>query len=398
MKTYDWIVIGNGLAGAALSYELARQAATVLLIDRTLEPASATRFSYGGIPYWSGTTDLMRQLCREGIERHRQFSEELEAETQFRELDLLLTVSPEQDPAAIARQYQKFEIAPQRLTPAEAHALEPQLNPEAIAGALTVKHGHVEPMALVAAYNQAFRRLGGDRLIAEVTGLVRIGDRVTGITTPQQAYAAANVVVAAGALSRQLLQKVGIIVPLYFTQAELIETPAVDFSIRSLIMPAGLRRFELESQASQPEAAALWQEPEHQLAAPVLDAGVIQFLDGRLCIGQISRLLTSPQPSVDAAASEAQLRTAITPLLPVLEGVPGRWHQCLVSFSSDGLPLAGPVPGLEGLQVFAGFSSPFAILPPTATRLANWLMGENDELIEQMQMSRFESGLQVAVS
>ncbi|NJM85450.1 MAG: FAD-binding oxidoreductase, partial [Leptolyngbyaceae cyanobacterium RM2_2_21] len=160
MKTYDWIVVGNGLAGAALSYELARQGAAVLLIDRALDPPSATRFSYGGIPYWSGTTALTQQLCREGIERYRQFSQELEADTQFRELDLILTVEPGADPEAIAQQYQKFEIVPQLISPAEAHQLEPQLDPDAIAGALSVRHGHVEPMALVAAYNQAFHRSG----------------------------------------------------------------------------------------------------------------------------------------------------------------------------------------------------------------------------------------------
>ncbi|NJN01395.1 MAG: FAD-binding oxidoreductase [Leptolyngbyaceae cyanobacterium SL_1_1] len=397
MKTYDWIVVGNGLAGAALSYELARQGAAVLLIDRALDPPSATRFSYGGIPYWSGTTALTQQLCREGIERYRQFSQELEADTQFRELDLILTVEPGADPEAIAQQYQKFEIVPQLISPAEAHQLEPQLDPDAIAGALSVRHGHVEPMALVAAYNQAFHRSGGDRFIAEVTGLVRIGDRVTGVTTPQQAYAAANVVVAAGGLSRQLLQKSGIVVPIYFTQAELIETPAVDFKLRSLVMPANLRRFELERLASQPDTEALWQEPGHQIAAAILDAGVVQLLDGRLRIGQISRLLTSPQPPVYSASSEASIRAATALLLPALAAVPGRWHQCLVSFSRDGVPLAGPVPGIKGLLVFAGFGGPFAILPPTATRFAHWLTGKADPLIEQMQLSRFKHGLQVAV-
>ena len=395
MKTYDWIVVGNGLAGAALSYELARCGASVLVIDRALQPASATRFSYGGIPYWSGTTDLTRQLCQEGMERQRQFSQELEADTQFRELDLVLTIDAATDPTAIARDYEKFDIAPQLISPAEAQSLEPQLNPEAIAGALTVRHGHVEPMALVAAYNQAFQRLGGDRFIAEVTGLVKIGDRVTGITTPQQAYAAANVVVAAGGLSRQILQRSGIVVPVYFTQAELIETPAVDFSIRSLIMPAGLQRFELESQASQPETERLWQEPGHKIAEPILDAGVVQFLDGRLRIGQISRLLTSPQPPVDATRSEARIRAAVSHLLPVLKDVPGQWHPCLVSFSRDGIPLVGGVPGVTGLQVFTGFGSPFAILPPTAARFVRWLTGEADALIEQMQPSRFDRGLQV---
>lgn len=97
MQTFDWIVVGNGLVGAAASYELARQGLSVLLVDQHLEPDGATRYSYGGIPYWAGTCPLTRTLCEEGIAKHRQLSEELGADTQFRELDLLLTVAPDDD-------------------------------------------------------------------------------------------------------------------------------------------------------------------------------------------------------------------------------------------------------------------------------------------------------------
>ncbi|QYO64063.1 FAD-dependent oxidoreductase [Leptolyngbya sp. 7M] len=80
--TTDWIVVGNGLAGAALSYELQKSGFSVLLLDRSDHPESGTRYSYGGIAYWSGTTALMQQLCQEGITLHRQLSAELESDTQ----------------------------------------------------------------------------------------------------------------------------------------------------------------------------------------------------------------------------------------------------------------------------------------------------------------------------
>jgi glycine/D-amino acid oxidase-like deaminating enzyme len=38
MQTFDWIVVGNGLTGAALSYELSRQGLSVLLLDRSMHP------------------------------------------------------------------------------------------------------------------------------------------------------------------------------------------------------------------------------------------------------------------------------------------------------------------------------------------------------------------------
>ncbi|ASC70682.1 4-methylaminobutanoate oxidase (formaldehyde-forming) [Halomicronema hongdechloris C2206] len=391
MPTFDWIVVGNGLAGAALSYELARQQFSVLLLDRALQPASATRFSYGGIPYWAGTTPLTRQLCREGIERHRQLSEELGIDTQFRELDLVLTIAAGAEVETVAAPYRKCAIPPQLISAAAAQQLDPLLDASTLAAALTVRHGHVSPTALVAAYNHGFQQLGGTVIIAPVTGLVRIGERVTGVTTPQQAYAAGHVAIAAGGYSRVLLKQADLPIPLYYTHAELIETPPLDLTLRTLVMPADAQRFQLEAQVSAPTTAPLWEQPGREIAPPILDSGAIQFQDGHLCIGQISRALSDLEADIDAQASETQLRAAICRHLPSLKGVPGTWHHCLVSFSRDGLPLVGPVANVTGVQVFTGFSSPFALLPPTAQRFAAWATGKPDDLIKQMTPARFTS-------
>jgi glycine/D-amino acid oxidase-like deaminating enzyme len=390
MQTFDWIVVGNGLTGAAVSYELARQGLSVLLVDQALEPENATRYSYAGIPYWSGTDPLTRQLCQEGITRHRQLSEELDQDTELRELDLLLTLSTDTAKEKLANQFSQFGTPPRWVSPQQAKDLEPLLNAAAIAGAYTVRHGHVSPGALIRAYNRAFQRLRGTLVIAPVTGLVRVKDKVTGLTTAEQAYPARQVLVAAGGLSRQLLRSAGVQIPLYYTLAELIETPPLDLTLRTLIMPADSQRSALEAVASQPATDALWDQPGHELTAPILDSGAIQFQDGHLCIGQISRTLTGPDATVDAAASEDALRQAVATVVPALQAVPGTWHQVQVSFSRDGKPLVGSVPGLTGLQVFTGFSSPFVYVPPVAERFAKAVVGPGDDLLVGFRPGRFD--------
>ncbi|MGH2414077.1 MAG: FAD-dependent oxidoreductase, partial [Microcystaceae cyanobacterium] len=74
MTTYDWIVIGGGITGSALSYELIKKGFKVLLLEKDNLSENATRYSYGGIAYWSGTTELTRQICQEGIEIQRHLS------------------------------------------------------------------------------------------------------------------------------------------------------------------------------------------------------------------------------------------------------------------------------------------------------------------------------------
>lgn len=390
MNTFDWIVVGAGITGAALGYELAKQGLSVLLVEQDAVPNNATRFSYGGLAYWSGTTDLTRQLCTEGQAIHRSLSAELEADTQFRELDLVLTIAPDADPHNTAEFYTCFATPPQLLSVAEACELEPLLNPSAIAGALTVKHGHIETQATTDAYLSAFTRLGGTVQIGQVTGLLRAeGLRVAGVTCGPETYHADNVAICAGGWSRSLLKAAGIPVRIYFTHAELIDIPPVDVKLRTLVMPAHNQRFQLEAAASTIEQDSLWDQPGHEPAAAILDAGAIQFRDGRLRMGQISRTLTDPDAVISPAASEASLRSTIGTVLPALQDLPGQWQHCLIAFSCDRLPLVGAIPGVEGVHVFSGFSNPLAIVPPLARRFAAQAVGQPDSLLAQVSPARF---------
>jgi glycine/D-amino acid oxidase-like deaminating enzyme len=389
MNTYDWIVIGSGLTGAAVSYELANAGFSVLLLDRSANSESATRYSYGGIAYWSGTTELTRQLCQEGIERYRSLSAELGQDTQFRETNLLLTVDPDRDPAQIAAKYTSCAIPPNILSPKEAHDLEPLLNQESIAGVLQFPHGHVFPEAMVSAYTQAFTRLGGKSQIASVTGFSQSQGRVIGVTTPTEMYCGDRVLVCAGGMSRSLLKSAGVSVRLYFTQAEMVETMPIEPCLQSVIMPAVTKRFEMEAAAGKAETDRLWDEAGHEVQPPILDPGAVQLRDGRIRFGQWSRTLTSVTPEIDAVTSEQAMRQAVGRILPTLKEAPGEWHQCLVAFSGDRLPLIGALPPANNLYLFSGFSNPFAILPPLAKRFAQAMAGHPDAIIEQLSPLRF---------
>ncbi len=386
---HDWIVIGGGLTGVALGYELAQQGASVLLLEQFPTPQNATRLSYGGLAYWSGTTDLTRQLCTEAQERYPTLSAELGVDIQFRELDLLLTIPPEADLEPIATAYAQFATTIQRLTPTEATAIEPLLNREAIGAALLVRHGHVSPQQLVAGYSHAFQRSGGVVQIEKVTGLQREGDRVTGVITTTTTYPGANVVVCAGGLSRALLAAFGLAVPIYFTHTEVLITAPVEVRLQAIVMAAEIQRFSLEAAATTAEVSEKWDQPGLELVPPILDVGAIQFLDGSLRFGQPSRILTDPHAHVDPSASEAAIRAGIGQILPTLRAIPASWHSCLVAFSGDRLPLIGALPALTGLHLFSGFSNPFVLVPPLAQRFAKHVTGSPDPILAPLSPDRF---------
>ncbi len=384
MATYDWIVIGAGITGACLAYELSQQGFQVLLLEKDATPNNATVYSYGGLAYWSGTDELTRTLGQEGIELHRQLSEELEADTEFRELDLVLTIDRQDDPEMIAQNYAHFAITPELLNVKDACILEPLLNPNAIAGVLKLPHGHIHPQKTTNAYLHAFERNAGKIVYEQVVELLRRGDDVIGVKTSDNLYYAANTVVCAGGLSRSLLQQAGIHVGNYFTHAQLIMTPPVDLELATIVMPALQQRFLLEAKAQELEAAS-WNPPYEQPAKLIFDPGVVQFMDGSLCIGQISAIAPNPQAKLNPFTAEAQIRAQVSNVLPLLEDISGICHSCLVAFNCQAIALIGNIAAIKGIYLFSGFTSTLVFAPVLARRFANWLSGKEDKIIEQLQ-------------
>lgn len=366
---WDFGVIGSGIAGSAIAYELAARGMRVLLLTAEAN-SNATHWSYGGIAYWAGNTPLTRELCQESITWHRQASVELDASTEFRDRQLLLWFGRRWDiQAELQQRYGNGAIAPEWLGLDEVMEREPLLNRAAIGGALAFPQGQVCPRAILRAYQGALLRRGGQIKQSTVQSIQPQMNQSVKLNTNTGPISVGQVVVAAGALSRSLLRQSGLRVPLYWTHGEMVELGATEQRLNAIVMPAILQRIGLEAKVQRNDS---WdQEIDLGQALPILDAGAVQFMDGRIAIGQISRLTPHIGSLADPRTAEAQIRTTVGRLLPSIAPLPGRFHHCLIAFSGDGWPLVGEA--APGIQLFSGFSSPFVYVPPFAKRLARRL-------------------------
>lgn len=382
MADFDWIVVGAGITGLPLAYELQKAGHRVLLLDQVLAPVNATAYGYGGVPYWSGTTPVLQQLCRESRALLSTLAQELDGVVEYRELDLLLYLQGDDDPQTLAQNFQACLIPPRYLNQDTLLALEPQLNPAVITGALTVAHGHIHPGKTLQSYRAAFRRLGGEIQPAKVRAFLQQGTMLTGVVTTQAIYPSENCVICAGADGRALLARIGVYLPLYFSQAFVLQTPPLPQRLAPLLMPARLARVELEAQAPTLD----WSTPTNVVQGEALEAGAIQFLDGHYLLGQISQLATNPDYRPNLVDCQQKLHAAITKILPSLALVPSQLHHCRVAFAVPN-PLVGQVATRPGLYLFTGFSSPFCYSLPLARHFAQWVSTGQDIILDTLQQS-----------
>lgn len=237
-----------------------------------------------------------------------------------------------------------------------------------LAGGFVVEGGFtLDAMGATAAAAEAARRAGARfALGCEAKRVLVTGGRVAGIVTDEGVVPCGRVVVAAGPRLRFLVRTAGADLPVSSSRGWLLETAKVDpqpgYAIEQALWP---EQEEMGSSYASPTlgdvAAGTAQEP-----------GLVSLLlggrpAGHCLIGtSLARsLLEEPEaPETVRLLAERAVRVA-----PHLERVPvvAAWSGRR-ALTPDGLPVVGPVGGIEGLEVLGGLSSIGMVTAPGAAR------------------------------
>lgn len=214
METVGTVVIGGGIAGAAMAYYLARESVRdIVLVESGQYGSGATAGSFGNVRQQFGTP-LEVECSRRGLQFWKTVEEVFDSPSPFHEDGyLLMTGNP--DVAATLHEQAEVQRAQGMpdvhiITPDEIAALTPFIDPEGlICGSYTPKDGHVTPHDGVMAYIKGGRSLGVTyRQNWPVTRVTREADgwHVVG---PSE-IVAQRVVVAAGAGTKEVLEPFGV--------------------------------------------------------------------------------------------------------------------------------------------------------------------------------------------
>lgn len=181
-KERDVIIIGGGATGAGIARDCARRGLRALLLERHDIATGATGRNHGLLHSGARYAMTDGESAKECIEENRILKRI--ARHCIERTDGLFITLPEDDLAlqsTFIAACKSAGINAQRLDPHEALRIEPAANPQLI-GAVRVPDGTVDPFRLTAANMLDAREHGAEILTGQkVTGLIRSGDRVTGV-------------------------------------------------------------------------------------------------------------------------------------------------------------------------------------------------------------------------
>jgi len=204
--TYDVVVVGAGIVGAACADELARRGLRVAVIDRDSVGSGATSAGMGHIVVMSDS-EAQFALTRYSQLLWRDLSPELPSEVEYQPCGTLWVAADEEEMAEVRRKdlyYRQRSVPVEVLDAATLARLEPNLRP-GLAGALLVPEDAVLYPPCAARYLMELAKAKGAELHLGLS-VSRIGQGR--VLAGNREFSAGAIVNAGGAWASELMPEI----------------------------------------------------------------------------------------------------------------------------------------------------------------------------------------------
>ncbi len=371
MKSCDVVVIGAGVAGCTLAYELARAGLSVVVAERGAVGSGSSAVNAGGIrQQFSHETSVRAGMAT--VRRLGTFAEEFGVDPGFRQAGYLFLHAGGQHEHVLARAMavqNACGVPTRRVGLDEIAEMVPGVDAgDLVGGVFNPTDGYADPSTIVAGYASGARRLGAVVLQGSpVTAGKVVGGRVTGVEAGGERIAADLVVNAAGAWAPGIARLFGDDLPITARRNDVFvldQTPAPGrFLPLTIDLVTGFyMHSEGDGLLAGPAESFVFDGPPPVVAA---DWDVLPML--------VERVMHRVPALAGAGVSHA-------------------WAG-FVEATPDDNPIVGWT-GLQNLYTFAGFSGHgMCLAPGLAASAAQELCGERPELaLDIYRLDRFASG------
>lgn len=371
-STSDVIVVGGGINGTSIAFNLARRGVRVTLIEKDFIAAGPTGRS-SAIVRQHYSNEVTARMALRSLRVWQNFDDVVGGEAGFTQTGFLLAASEENLDALkanIALQ-QGVGIDTRFVSPAEMRELEPHVSTDGVAGAAyEPEGGYADAAAAANAFATAARRLGATiRQGTLVTAIEAEAGRVTGVVTSEGPIAAGAVIVAAGPWTPLLSKRAGIELPISACRVQVCfyQWPAefrghmvyADFVNRIYLRPETGRQM-LVGSVDPAEAEDRVDDPDNFNERPDFEM-VTLFAE------QAANRYPDMQRGVSAGGY-----ASVYDLTP-------DWH-----------PIIDELPGVRGLYCCAGGSGHAFKLSPAIGEMVAGLVVDGKHPADDVQLFRFD--------
>lgn len=358
------VVIGGGIVGTAIAYELQLAQTTTILVERDIEPQGASAFSFASLSAFDEPQRDVYLLKSHGMIAWREwaevFGDKLGARfpgelrwSESKEAGDHLTYLLER---ATSRGYPVRSISGEEVT-----KREPARRPGGVAVAsLAPDDGQADPVRAIDVLRGAFAERGGTILVGRAS--LMIEDSGITVRVGDGRIEASTVVVATGAETTTLFERLGWEIPMDPSPGLLSVTEPVEPLLNGTVY--------VYSDSGSP-------------------IHLRQMTDGRVLIGDRAQDEVAKDPTVEHARMLLHEARRSFPALEATEvdHFTVEWRP----MPRDGMPIVGPLPGLPSLYVATGHSG-VTIAPALARFVAQEVVqGTEVDRLKAFRPARFSA-------
>ncbi|MGR3764435.1 glycine oxidase ThiO [Rossellomorea sp. NS-SX7] len=350
-KYYDVIIVGAGVIGCSIAYQLTKRKKKVLVLDKGKiggKASSAAAGMLGVHTEFDGDEDLLKAATksRDMFPALLQELNEISGmDVEFIQNGMLKLAFTESDQRAL-RMLSAVSKDAEWIPEEEVSRLEPRLSIRNMGALYAGKDGNVSARKLTLSLSSSAVRLGAEiKEFSPVLGFLQDRGKCHGVRTQHETYHSSEVIVAGGAWSRAILSTAGVDISGYPVKGECFSVMLESPPIKRTIFTEGC--YLVPKQGNHLLVGAT----EHPYT-----------FDESVTLGGISRLMNK----------------AIE-LLPDLAY--GHWEKAWAGVrpkTERTHPLIGRVPGWEGLSVASGHYRNGILLSPLTGILMADLMDGNE--------------------
>ncbi|HSL29821.1 MAG TPA: FAD-dependent oxidoreductase [Anaerolineales bacterium] len=371
-KSYDAIIIGAGVMGASIAFNLSRRGLSVLVLERRSSAAGATGAS-SGLVRMHYDLEIDSALAWESFHFFSNWRERIGGECGFRRTGFLQIVSPEKNDQlrGNVEMQQRIGIRTEVVTAAEVKKIAPMFRTDDFElAAYEPESGYADPVLTTNSFIANAKACGAVLLQdCEVTGIRVHGGKVRGVDSSQGTFDAPVLVNCAGTFADHIGRLVGLDIPL--------DTWSHDVAFVRRPATVGMHPTCID------DALSMYFRPEGELTLIGLE--------------DYNRMGEPPESDLGRVDPEFVMR-AIDRICERMSGMEaGALHSTHVG--RDGLTpdqraildQAGP----DGFYIACGFSGTgFKLSPAVGVCMSEWILDGSPKLVDisSLKLDRFARG------